>query len=644
MKKIIFFIVFFIILLLSYFVIVRGKTNITLSDLYIEEGVGNDTYLYNDNYELISGAVNWNREGTYMLNYQDEIGNIYSKNIVIIPKKDYQYLITKNEEINIKIDSNNIIMDIFYITDSSFYVISNYQMPDPTAPDQEKISVIYYENYEFKWEYRYYKYSRFVSASLYNDNIIVTGLVYNENNYYINSIVLFEVTKERQIIKSREISSDKPCFVYNLYVDNDIIYLITNTNGTKFDYEKYKTHEISQLVIFEINYNTFQIDNGICNEEIKNFFIIDTSYYDRRLTINIQFKEKQGLFTNCIYEYNDRLELVDKYYFTIENKDYICHQVTRDEICIFAIDYSVNSDCVKVEYLQNNVENKNILLDLYNNYVINNIEIVNVEGNDIYICMNNKTIKGNHFLGYCKVNSLNKVTYFSTTTEDINIIKSKISNGILINFYSVNNRIYTKILKLIEIKTINYDNNLEKNIIKKLYVNCIELNKNKHLITTNKNKFGIYKNIYKYLDSEYNEYFLEDTIEVKLDCNIEENNIYQTGYKIRFNGEGTLNGEEINNEYIINDIGKYQLVIKGNTDTKLITFSIDDLTINSINRETIKFNINSINIKPNIYNPEQYIDNKYEFIQLDTSKEMVPLSLAILSIGIIIFLFMRKKA
>ena len=296
MKKIIFFIVFFIILLLSYFVIVSGESIVILSDLYIEEGVGDDTYLYNENYEIASGSVNWNREGTYIVNYKDEIGNIYSKNIIILPKKNNQYLITKNRETNIQIDPNNIIIDIFYITDNSFYVISNYQKPDPTAPDQEKISVIYFENCEFKWEYRYYKYSRFVSACLYNDNIIVTGLVYNENNYYINSIVLFEITKDRQIIKSREIKSDKSCFVYDLYVDNSVIYLITNTNGTKFDYENYKKMETSQLVIFTINYYTFQINNGICNEEIKNFFIIDTSYYDRRLTINIQFKEYKNNF------------------------------------------------------------------------------------------------------------------------------------------------------------------------------------------------------------------------------------------------------------------------------------------------------------------------------------------------------------
>ena len=85
------------------------------------------------------------------------------------------------------------------------------------------------------------------------------------------------------------------------------------------------------------------------------------------------------------------------------------------------------------------------------------------------------------------------------------------------------------------------------------------------------------------------------------------------------------------------------MLIKGNTESKLLTFSIDDLTVNSIDREKIDFNINSINIKQNIFNHEQYIDNKYEFIQLDTSKEMVPLSLAILSLGIIMFLFMRKK-
>ena len=67
------------------------------------------------------------------------------------------------------------------LAENSFYVISNYQIEEPTGPDQEKISVIYYEDYQYKWEYRYYKYSRYVSGCLNNDNIVITGLVYNEN-------------------------------------------------------------------------------------------------------------------------------------------------------------------------------------------------------------------------------------------------------------------------------------------------------------------------------------------------------------------------------------------------------------------------------------------------------------------------------
>jgi len=644
MRKIILFTLFLILLIFASFISIKGTTELQLYDIYIEEGVGNDTYLYDDNYEVVSGQVDWNREGTYKVIYEDSLNNNYYKNVNVLPKKDNNYYIYKNKEVNIDVDKNNLIEDIYYISESSFYIISNYQMPDPTAPDQEKISVMYYENNQFKWEYRYYKFSRFVSASLYNENIIVIGLVYNENNYYINSIVLFEITKDRQIIKSREIVCDKPCFVYNLYIDNDIIYLITNTNGNKYDYEKYKKDEKSRLVILKVNYKTFQIIDGITNYEIDNYFIVDTSYYDRRLTINIMFKEKQGIFTNCIYEYNDKLEFQNKYYFSITNKDYIGHQVTGTEICFYSIDHSVNSNCVKIEYLHNNIENKNILLDLYNVYYINDIEVVSIDGNEIYFSLKQKTANKSYFLGYCKVSSFNGVTYFNTTVEENNVIKSKITNGQLINIYNENNKTYCKTLKLLEIQTIQSIDKNQNIKQKKLKANCKELNKYKYDITSNTNKFGLYKDIYIYTDKDYNIYYLEDTYEVKLNCNIENNNTYQKGYILSFNGEGILNGIEISNNFTLNNIGKYQLVIEGYNETEIIIFSIDELTITPIYTSPISFNINSVNIKTDSYNNEQYIDYKYEFITKDNSKEIVPIALTILCVGIIGFLFMRKKA
>ena len=643
MKKFFIFIIVFIIVFIHNFPSFKAFEILELPSLYIEEGVGNESYLYQENYTVISGVVDWYREGTYNVTYEDSFNNIYNKKYIIIPKNDSYYFITKQNENEIKLSNYHQIIDVFYINENSFYVISNYQIEEPTGPDQEKISVIYYEDYQYKWEYRYYKYSRYVSGCLNNDNIVITGLVYNENNYYINTIVLFEVTKERQVIKSREVSSDKSCFVYDLYLDNNYIYLITVTNGSKNDYDKYKQDDKSKIVIFKIDCKNFQIITGITIDELENFIFVDASYYDRRLTINVLLKEKQGIFTNCIYEYNDTLQFINKYYFSINNKDYLGHQVTKDELCFFSIDNTVNENCVKIEYLNSGVDNKNITLDLYNTYYINYVQVVNVDGNNIYFSLNNITNKASYFLGFCKINSVYNVSYFTTSPEGINVIKAKCANGLLLQMYNKQDKLYSRVMDLIEINTIKTETNKVKNCIKTIYHDCNELLKNTYEIQLNNNVFGKYKNVYFYIDNNYNEYYLQDEIEIIFQCNVKENEVYQIGYKLDFNGLGSLNGNIINSGYIINDIGKYQLVIGGVNETKIITFSISDLTVNHIERPSINYAI--INTEEYVMpsKNENYDETQYDFIAKENLKNTVPISLLILSLGIIIFLLLRNK-
>ena len=155
--------------------------------------------------------------------------------------------------------------------------------------------------------------------NLHNNNLIVTGIVYNADNNYINTIVIFEITKDRQIIKTREISSDKSCYCHGMYLYENNIYLVTTTSGNKFDYSKYKQDYDNRLVILKLDYSTFKIVDGVANEQLSNFYVVGTSFYNMRIAINIGYKTNitvnNVIMTNCIYEYNDNLEFINNYYY-----------------------------------------------------------------------------------------------------------------------------------------------------------------------------------------------------------------------------------------------------------------------------------------------------------------------------------------
>ena len=224
-KKMLFiFFVLFIFVFVNV-VTVKGETIVELPKEYVQVGIGHDDLIFEDNLTVTSGYVNWDLEGNYTITYNDRLNNIYKKEFVIIEGIDNQYLLSEGKEHVVPFSNIDEIIDVFYINDVSYYIVSNYQEEDPTAPDQEKICITYFENDKFKWEYRYYKYGRYNYGYLHNDNLIITGLVYNADKNYINSIVIFEITKDRQIIKTREIASDKSCYFHNLvYIYYNLIY------------------------------------------------------------------------------------------------------------------------------------------------------------------------------------------------------------------------------------------------------------------------------------------------------------------------------------------------------------------------------------------------------------------------------------
>ena len=110
-----------------------------------------------------------------------------------------------------------------------------------------------------------------------------------------------------------------------------------------------------------------------------------------------------------------------------------------------------------------------------------------------------------------------------------------------------------------------------------------------------------------------------------------------------FNGEGLLNGDEIKSEYIINDVGKYQLVISGLNETKIILFEVKDLTMKPITYNKMNNLIESVEIKNHSNMKSNDVTINYDYVNKDNTKQVIPLAITILCFGIIGFFFVRKK-
>lgn len=648
-KKITVFLFSILLILLLMINVKANAESITiLPKDYLLVNLGNDSYLTHPSLTIISGDVDWNKTGTYTITYEDYNKNVYKKDYVIIQNKNEQYFLENNIENEIPFANISEVEDVFYLSSESYYIIYNYQVEDPTYYDQEKVAVSFYENNSYKWTYSYYKYSRYVSGYLLNDNLIIAGKVYNENNNYNNSIVLFEITKEREIIKQREIESNFSCSCYGIHYYENYLYLVTSTKGNSLDYNKIKTSNEEQLVILKIDYESFKIYEGKAESAISNFRIIDTSFYDYRITINIAYKENIMInnveYTNCIYEYDERLQLQNQYHFSLKNKDYITYQVTKNDVCFFSIDHSVNSEYVKVQYLNNEIDIKIIELSRENMYNINDIKVITVNENDIYMMLNSKKLNKKNFLGFAKINTFDGVKYFSVTPSEISVLNSKVYNNNIYNTYIKDNKLYNKIYNLIEIIASTFENS-NYNITKKtVIVNGQKTALTNYFDSTNYKKYGIYQNVLKTKDENNNAYYVDEIINVNAKVNVTNNEVYQIGYKLCFNGEAILNGKKINSDYIINDIGNYQLIIYGeNVDEMTYYFDISDLTISSSIKQPVDFEIIEITNTNQVYKNKPTNTSTIEYNVKQNYSEVIPLVISILSFGILSFVMLRKK-
>ena len=647
-KKITFLFIVLFALLLFCNLKAQANSIIELPCEYVQIGIGDDSILQEQNLNYVSGFVDWKKEGTYTITYNDRLNNIYKKNIIVISDEKEQFFLTSKEEQVINFNNIEEVQDVFYINETSYYIISNYQQPDQSYFDQEKVSVTYYENNQYKWEYRYHKYSRYFKAILNNDNLIVSGMVYNENNNYIQSIVLFEITKNRQIIKSREITSSQSCFIHGIHLFENILFLVTSTSGNGYDYENYKNDYVHRLVILKLNYETFNIIDGVAEDSLEDFMIVDTSFYNTRIAINILHKNNiivnNYVITNTIFEYNDNLELYKKYDFNTQNKDYLGFVITVKDVCIFSIDHSISKYCVNLQYLNDGVYNKNVLFDLENQYNINNIQEIIVNNNDIYFCMKYQSTTDNQFLGFCKVNSDQGIKYYSRTIDSVNVFNSKINNGYIINTYKKDKKIYYKSYNLIEIFTKDYQYNEKEETKKHVIVNGISTKNDQYISNVNENIFGNYININKKIDHFNNKYYLSDSTYIPLNCNVLSDEIYQTNFKLQFNGVGFLNGKAIESNYVINDIGKYLLEIEGeNTEKILISFEIDNLTLDNSFSEEVNLKIENVGVTNKTLEEKHTINTQCSFIVDKNYHNIIPLIISILSFSILGMILLRKK-
>ena len=378
------------------------------------------------------------------------------------------------------------------------------------------------------------------------------------------------------------------------------------------------------------------------------FSIVSCSFYQTRIAINVNLKEKyiskNFEYDSCIIEIDNELTEVNRYYYDTSDKEFKTFAITSNDICIFYIDNNSYPKKIVAQYLNDEVIYKKIPFELETNYIINDVKNVSIDGNDIYLSINYIGYVDSTYLGFLKVNSFEGVDYYYNEEKKVNYLTTNLCGKSIFNWYYTNksnNEISLKSYNILSYKTKKLETYHKNTTYKDVYFNFKKLSKNETEDTEQFKIFGNYESIDVFkLDNV--SLFFKRKDEVRLQVNVLENDIYEPGYKVEFNGTGFLNGEEINTGFIVNDIGKYLLAIYGiNNEKEVINFEIDDLTINPISNN-YNFKIKDIEIIKTV-KVNDLVKTMNINIENQSNASALPVFLSILILGVLSLFFMRKK-
>lgn len=613
-----------IILLILSFIYIQLNTKVygldtATIDHYYEIDMGSDEMLYNNGYSYCEGTVNWNKEGCYETIHK----TINDEPIVIknhiIPKVTDDKIKTNSKLINnINVLDNYQFCDVFYLSETNYYVVCNYQEIDYTYYDQETVAILYYENNTLKWYYHYYKYSHFVKGILCGNNLLVSFNIYNESDNFKTTTCLFEITPNKEIIKEKEFKGNEKAEIINSIFYNSSIYLIINTKSSELDFKDLNPTCDNNVIILVLNYNDFKvIDNVIIN------------YNDRIYAKNVYCcLNKLFIFTKNLEDDSMKLIMINMDTGYVESIN-----INKNVSVIYQV-FTLNNNI----YIVLNQLGKNKIIDKTGKEItsldpFNNLFLLNCDNNRAYFGV----IKDEVLSEIIKIEA-KKIKKYPVKLDVNNILNIKNTDEGFHVITKNNKNLSCYKFDFLEFIYEKYDNKEDK----KLVINGLEIDNYELITSTDKSVFGTYYNYksYKYDNGLRVCYMITEV--VPLTVNVKHHSTYQRGLVLEFNGRGILGNEEIHSGYVCDKIGNYSLEIIGANEQKsIITFTIKDLVVSPIEKEEINIKISNLEFVNK--NVKSDVNNTIELIEHNTYSFNVVLFLIIVVLGTSVLIVIERK-
>ena len=624
------------------------------NELIISEGIGSEKDLQLENCNLISNNIDWDSSGAYYANYFDLDEKIYFERKVRVTNYDkldkgmmiyYESLIDE-ETLDYK------IYDIKSYKENNLIVIGSKESGDEivqTPFPQNYAFIAYYQDGRLLWEKEFTDSYSFISSMVFTKMGILCLLSFETESGANLKIV--EFSDDGLILREVEIETDGIDRGLDLYYHNEIIYLICISDATNGDFY-FNYEDSAYIAILKIRYETLYLEDYLClgNKGMnyyKGFAVLDDKMY---LIINSTGKE--GEFKNN--EGGTRGNFMISFPLSLKSYEYVyldvnggveSFYVEYNNLIILTNSYFNNQTQVNIYVYDRNLR----YLDQYKwKYPEPGIVLFKLDGyvnylNDAIIILSLQDGVDNEFTGILTQDGYTNFELILYEGKSLNYINAEFASDDSIYIYGYNDEElgYLKTNTIRSQKISSYEVGSKEYIERRIYINEFPLT---IMGAKQHNKdFGHYKEKLK-LEQAYSTLILIDEYYVDAKINIKDGETYDRGIELDFNGQGNLNDRVINSGSLIDELGKYCLVVDGNSgERKVINFNIADLSLMPVLKEKPHLESNLFEINANTIVPELNVKNYVAITNEDGYEVEAVISFVLITIGIGLGIFIPKR-
>ena len=600
-----------------------------------EEGLANFNDLDDDSAYTYSGNINFDDEGKYTISYLLKNGNNVSRDVIITKKENLEKGIAYTKYKN-SIDMNRYGAsngNIVYVDENSYYSYINEE---------------YNNNYHASVYFNYK--DEIIAYNIFNDIKIVDIYIFQNQTYVLyqykesgfSKIGLMLINNNCDEIRNIRYDSNKQEEAIKLLSLNNNLYVLFNTTSNIGIAERSSSFQVAAMIkvnLLSLRKESFSI---IANDNESKFINVCNDYENPYFLIS--FSGTKGSYYNS---YNK--SYTGKMILSYDNSPYVLasiptsfenDQVVFSKTGFFLINkYLNNIDISFNSYYNTNASySKTIIIDnnITSYYMFSyNDKLIIIENEDNII---NKILEID--------SSSNNLLSFYDITYKIDNVKI-VNDNIYLMAYDGNIYIYDfhiyKINKNISYSKYQSKYNIEYEDIKIIDNDTVLLASNKC-----KNEYDTYGkyDIKMYSEASDIKIIASSYHTIPLVCNVESNEVYDINLVLNFNGIAYLNNEAINNNYIIEEVGNYQLDIIGiNQEKRTFNFEVRDKCLKEKSKYFEKIENDQYEYMQ--YNEEKnYLaSNNYEIMLYDKKENFkyALIFILIFSLAFLSFLFFKKR-